>query len=136
MIRVGLAGYGLAGSVFHAPLIAATPGMRLTLVATSNAERAAAARREHHGVEIVADADALIARAPELDLLVVATPNATHYRVASAALAAASPSSSTSRSRRPPPKAGPSSSRRARHSACSASSRTGGGTATSSPCAS
>jgi len=88
MIRVGLAGYGLAGSVFHAPLIAATPGMRLTLVATSNAERAAAARREHHGVEIVADADALIARAPELDLLVVATPNATHYRVASAALAA------------------------------------------------
>jgi len=88
MIRVGLAGYGLAGSVFHAPLIAATPGMRLTLVATRNAERAAAARREHHGVEIVADADALVARAGELDLLVVATPNATHYRAASAALAA------------------------------------------------
>jgi len=88
VIRVGLAGYGLAGSVFHAPLIAATPGMRLALIATSNAERAAAARREHRGAEIVADADALIARASELDLLVVATPNATHYRVASAALAA------------------------------------------------
>ena len=88
MIRVGLAGYGLAGSVFHAPLIAATPGMRLTLISTSNAERAEAARREHRGAEIVKDADALVARAGELDLLVVATPNATHYRVASAGLAA------------------------------------------------
>lgn len=88
MIRVGLAGYGLAGSVFHAPLIAATPGMQLTLVATSSAERAAAARREHRGVRVVADAGALVAAAAELDLLVVATPNATHYRVASAALAA------------------------------------------------
>ena len=88
MIRVGLAGYGLAGSVFHAPLIAATPGMRLTLIATSNAERAAAARREHRGAEIVPDAHALVARASELDLLVVATPNATHFEVAHAALGA------------------------------------------------
>lgn len=88
MIRVGLAGYGLAGSVFHAPLIAATPGMRLALISTSNAERAAAARREHRGAEIVGDADALVARASELDLLVVATPNATHFAVAAAALSA------------------------------------------------
>ena len=88
MIRVGLAGYGLAGSVFHAPLIAATSGMRLALISTGNAERAAAARREHRDAELVGDADALIARAAELDLLVVATPNATHYRLASAALAA------------------------------------------------
>ena len=88
MIRVGLAGYGLAGSVFHAPLIAATPGLELVLVATGNAERAAAARREHRGVAVVPDADALIARASEFDLLVVATPNATHFAVAQAALAA------------------------------------------------
>jgi predicted dehydrogenase len=88
MIRVGLAGYGLAGSVFHAPLIAATPGMELVLVATSNPERAAAAQREHRGATVVPDADALIARANELDLLVVATPNATHFAVAKAALAA------------------------------------------------
>jgi predicted dehydrogenase len=88
MIRVGLAGYGLAGSVFHAPLIAATPGMRLALISTSNGERAAAARREHRAAEVVPDADALLARASELDLLVVATPNATHFAVAGAALAA------------------------------------------------
>ncbi|MFL5561158.1 MAG: Gfo/Idh/MocA family oxidoreductase [Gemmatimonadaceae bacterium] len=87
-IRVGLAGYGLAGSVFHAPLVAATPGMRLTLVSTSNPERAAAARRDHPGVETVPDADALVARAGDLDLLVVGTPNATHFSIADVALGA------------------------------------------------
>jgi predicted dehydrogenase len=43
-IRVGLIGYGLAGSVFHAPLVAATPGMRLATIVTSNPERVEAAR--------------------------------------------------------------------------------------------
>jgi hypothetical protein len=28
-LRVAVVGYGLAGSVFHAPLIAATPGMEV-----------------------------------------------------------------------------------------------------------
>jgi scyllo-inositol 2-dehydrogenase (NADP+) len=85
-IRVGLAGYGLAGSVFHAPLIAATPGLSLVLVSTSNAERAAAARRDHPGIDVVPDTDALLARAADFDLLVVGTPNATHHAVADAAL--------------------------------------------------
>ena len=34
-IGVGLVGYGLAGSVFHAPLIGATPGLQLEAVVTS-----------------------------------------------------------------------------------------------------
>ena len=87
-IRVGLAGYGLAGSVFHAPLIAATPELELVLISTSNAERAAAAKRDHPGVEVVPDADTLIARARDIDLLIVGTPNATHYPLADAALGA------------------------------------------------
>lgn len=87
-IRVGLIGYGLAGSVFHAPLIAATQGMRLAIVVTSNAERAAQARREHPGVEIVPSAERLWERAGELDLAVVASPNRTHVPFARAALQA------------------------------------------------
>lgn len=87
-VRVGVAGYGLAGAVFHAPLIAATPGLEVAMIATRNPERVAAARRDHPGAEIVPDADALIARADDLDLVVVATPNATHAPVASAALGA------------------------------------------------
>ena len=85
-LRVGLAGYGLAGSVFHAPLIAATAGLRLASIATSNHERAAAAHRDFPGATIVPDAAALVAGASDLDLLVVATPNATHAAVAGAAL--------------------------------------------------
>ena len=90
-IRVGLIGYGLAGSAFHAPLIAATPGMRLTAVVTANPERARQARERHPGVEIVDSAERLWERAPELDLAVIATPNRTHVPLAMAALDAGLP---------------------------------------------
>lgn len=49
-LRVGLVGYGLAGSVFHAPLIAATQGLTLDTVVTSNPERQAQARAEYPDV--------------------------------------------------------------------------------------
>ncbi|HEU4452967.1 MAG TPA: Gfo/Idh/MocA family oxidoreductase [Longimicrobium sp.] len=85
-IRVGVIGYGLAGSVFHAPLIAATPGMRLAMVVTSSPERGEQARLEHPGAAVVEDAEGLWERAGELDLAVVATPNRTHVPLARAAL--------------------------------------------------
>jgi scyllo-inositol 2-dehydrogenase (NADP+) len=90
-IRVGLVGYGLAGSAFHAPLIATTPGMRLAAVVTSNAERAAQARAQHPGVVVVESAERLWARAGGLDLVVVASPNRTHVPLALAALEAGLP---------------------------------------------
>ena len=85
-IRVGLIGYGLAGSAFHAPLITATAGMRLAIVVTGNAERAEQALRAHPGVAIVDRAERLWERAGELDLVVVASPNVTHVPFARAAL--------------------------------------------------
>lgn len=90
-IRVGLIGYGLAGSVFHAPLIAATPGMRLAMIVTSNAERVAEARAAHPAAVIVETAERLWERADALDLVVVASPNRTHVPLARAALAAGLP---------------------------------------------
>ncbi|MGD9485341.1 Gfo/Idh/MocA family oxidoreductase [Streptomyces sp. TRM70308] len=90
-LRVGLIGYGLAGSVFHAPLIAATPGLALELVVTSSGERARQAVEEHPGVRIAGDADTLFARPDELDLVVVASPNRTHVELAERALRAGLP---------------------------------------------
>ena len=90
-IRVGLIGYGLAGSAFHAPLISTTPGMRLAMVVTSNPERAQQARDAHPGVVIVEAAERMWERAAELDLVVVASPNRTHVPLALAALAAGLP---------------------------------------------
>ncbi len=87
-IRVALIGYGLAGSAFHAPLIAATPGMRLAFVVTSSAERAGHARAAYPGVEIAELAERLWERAREIDLVVVASPNRTHVPLALDALQA------------------------------------------------
>jgi scyllo-inositol 2-dehydrogenase (NADP+) len=72
MIRVGLVGYGLAGKVFHAPLIRACQRMMLAAVLTT---REAPAR--------VATLDELIERS---DLVVIASPNQTHFPIAKAAL--------------------------------------------------
>ncbi|MFE6283219.1 Gfo/Idh/MocA family oxidoreductase [Streptomyces sp. NPDC057877] len=90
-LRVGLIGYGLAGSVFHAPLIAATDGLALDTVVTSNPERQQQARAEFPDVRLAATADELFDRADELDLIVVASPNRTHVPLATAALKAGLP---------------------------------------------
>jgi scyllo-inositol 2-dehydrogenase (NADP+) len=85
-LQVGLIGYGLAGSTFHAPLIAATPGLRLAAVVTGQEERAAQAAREHPGVTVVPAADLLWERADSLDLVVVAAPNRSHVPLSQTAL--------------------------------------------------
>ncbi|MFJ6432565.1 Gfo/Idh/MocA family oxidoreductase [Streptomyces sp. NPDC091416] len=90
-LRVGLVGYGLAGSVFHAPLIAATEGLVLDTVVTSNEERREQARAEFPDVRFAASPEELWARADELDLIVIASPNRTHVPLATAALKAGLP---------------------------------------------
>lgn len=90
-LRVGLIGYGLAGSVFHAPLIAATDGLVLDTVVTSNPERQAQARAEFPDVRVAGTPDELFERAGELDLIVIASPNKTHVPLATAALKAGLP---------------------------------------------
>lgn len=81
-IGTALIGFGLAGEVFHAPLIRATRGLALHAVVSSRAEPLAAVglRRAGRVEEVLAD--------PAIGLVVVASPNATHYELARAALAA------------------------------------------------
>jgi len=82
-LRVGLAGYGVAGAVFHAPLIAAVEGLELSAVMTRSPERAQQAAAAHPRANVVGDLDALLT---EIDVLVVATPNRTHGEIALAGL--------------------------------------------------
>ncbi|HKB20089.1 MAG TPA: Gfo/Idh/MocA family oxidoreductase [Gaiellaceae bacterium] len=86
--NVALVGYGLAGSVFHAPFIATTPGLRLSVVVTGDERRREQALREHPSVDVVGTADEVWERAPELDVAVIATPNDSHARLGLAALEA------------------------------------------------
>ncbi|MFC7329961.1 Gfo/Idh/MocA family oxidoreductase [Marinactinospora rubrisoli] len=85
-LRVALIGYGKGGAVFHAPLIAATPGLELSAVVTGNAERAAQARRRYPGAEVIGAPEELWRRAADFDLVVVASPNDSHVPLARAAL--------------------------------------------------
>ena len=84
--RVGLIGYGLGGQSFHAPSDSATPGLGLTHVVTGNPERRAQALKTIPGVDVLPDADALWAKAGDLDLVVITTPNRSHAPLALKAL--------------------------------------------------
>ncbi|GAA5061744.1 Gfo/Idh/MocA family protein [Nocardia callitridis] len=90
-LDVAIIGYGLAGSVFHAPLVAAQPRMRVAAVVTSSAERADQARAEYPGVRVLADADAVFTDAARYDLVVIATPNRAHAPLAVRAIEAGLP---------------------------------------------
>lgn len=88
-LRVGLLGYGVAGAVFHAPLVAATPGLELAAVVTRDVQRRAQAGAAHPGAQLLDDAEQLLAARP--DLVVVASPNRTHVPLALAAVEAGLP---------------------------------------------
>jgi predicted dehydrogenase len=90
-IDVAVVGYGLAGSVFHAPLIAAEPRLRVAAIVTSSPERAERARAAYPGVRVAPSADELFERPGGIGLVVIATPNRTHAPLARAALAAGLP---------------------------------------------
>jgi len=90
-LRVAVLGYGLAGRVFHAGLIRAARGLRLATVVTGNPDRRAAARQDDPDVVVLSSAEDLWARAADHDLVVVATPNATHVPLAWAALVSGLP---------------------------------------------
>jgi predicted dehydrogenase len=79
-MRVAIVGYGLAGSVFHAPLVAATEGLTVATIVTGNEERERQAREDHPGAEVVATTDELWER--EHDLVVIAAPNDAHAPLA------------------------------------------------------
>jgi len=83
-IRTGIIGFGLAGRVFHAGLIRTVPDLKLNAIATSRKDEVAALDSE---IRTIAGPQALIDD-PEVDLVVIASPTATHAQWARAALLA------------------------------------------------
>lgn len=84
-IRVGLAGFGLSGRAFHAPFIAANSRLRLTHVVQPHGDDAAGL---YPGTTVVRDFDELLDDGAGVELVVIATPNATHAPFARRALEA------------------------------------------------
>jgi predicted dehydrogenase len=85
MIRVGLVGFGMAGRVFHAPLISSVEGLELAAVVERNSSNAA---ERYPGITTYRSVEELLADA-SIKLVVVATPNSTHFPIAMQALEAA-----------------------------------------------
>ncbi|GAC1615698.1 MAG: Gfo/Idh/MocA family oxidoreductase [Ktedonobacteraceae bacterium] len=90
-LHVAIIGYGLAGSVFHAPLIAATPGMMVAAIVTGDPQRRDCALRDFPSAALFSKADDIWHYPSRYDLVVVASPNRTHMSLGMAAMKAGLP---------------------------------------------
>ncbi|WP_427846736.1 oxidoreductase [Desulfosporosinus acidiphilus] len=84
LIEVGLVGYGMAGQAFHAPIISSVNGLNLKTVVERHEQKA---KDRYPWISSVKSVEELLAD-PELELVVIATPNATHFDYARLALEA------------------------------------------------
>ena len=82
-IGVAVVGFGLAGRVFHAPFVSAVPGLRLEAIVQRTGDTAA---RAWPGARILRSIEDALDDAA-VHLIVVATPNETHFKLAMRALA-------------------------------------------------
>jgi predicted dehydrogenase len=78
-LRAGIVGFGLAGEVFHAPLIDSVEGISVAGIVTRDSARAARAAGAYPGAAVVADVAELWDR---IDVVVIATSNSAHVPLA------------------------------------------------------
>jgi predicted dehydrogenase len=83
-ISTAVIGYGLGGRVFHAPFVSAVPGLRLATIMQRKGDEAA---RAYPGVKISRSLEEVLTD-PAISLVVVSTPNETHFVLAKQALTA------------------------------------------------
>ncbi|WP_152081051.1 oxidoreductase [Enterobacter oligotrophicus] len=81
-INVALIGYGFVGKTFHAPLIQSVDGLKLAVVSSRDEEKV---KRDIPDVIVVGTPEEAIQH-PDIDLVVIASPNATHAPLATLAL--------------------------------------------------
>ncbi len=77
-VLVGLVGFGMAGRVFHAPVIDRVPGLRLAAIVQRSGDTA---ERLYPAARVVRTVEDLLAD-ERIGLVVIATPNTSHARLA------------------------------------------------------
>jgi predicted dehydrogenase len=80
-INVAVIGYGFAGQTFHAPLISATPGLRLRYIASTDSGKV---QKTWPKIDVLGYEE--VFTTPGIDLVVIAAPNVTHFELAQKAL--------------------------------------------------
>ncbi|EOZ7622377.1 oxidoreductase [Enterobacter mori] len=81
-INIALIGYGFVGKTFHAPLLQSVDGLKLAVISSRDEEKV---KRDLPDVQVVATPEEAIQH-PDVDLVVIASPNATHAPLAALAL--------------------------------------------------
>jgi scyllo-inositol 2-dehydrogenase (NADP+) len=81
-IRIGIAGFGMAAQVMHVPFLLVNPMYSITVVLERHAETS---KEWIPGVQVVKTIEALVEH-PEVDVVVITTPNDTHFTYAEKAL--------------------------------------------------
>lgn len=80
-VKAAVIGYGVSGSVFHAPLIATHPEFILASIVTANPQREARARKRHPGTPVFPDLPTFVAAVDnglDVDVVVLGTPPKGH----------------------------------------------------------
>ena len=75
IINTGLLAYGMSGKLFHAPFLSVHPGFNLSAVTERNEQKA---HKDYPGITSYNSIDELMDD-PAIDLVVVNTPNYSHY---------------------------------------------------------
>ncbi len=83
VLQVGIIGFGLSGQVFHAPFIVANPHFKLNTIVTSGT----LAKEKYPSAHITSSILEMLAK-PEIDLIIVCSPNTLHFEHTNAALQA------------------------------------------------
>ncbi len=84
IIQTGIVGYGLSGKCFHAPFLHVHPGFKIRKIVERTGE---SSKKLFPEVNIVRDMNAIV-NDPEIELVVIATPNNLHSPMAKSCLQA------------------------------------------------
>lgn len=87
VINAALIGFGLAGSVFHAPIINSIEGINLKTIFTTNSEKKALIKDLYSNTAVTSDLKEIF-HDEDIQLVVVAAPNTCHYNLAEEAILA------------------------------------------------
>jgi predicted dehydrogenase len=83
-LQIALVGYGFAGKTFHAPIISAVKGLKLSGIVSSDPAKV---HRDRPNVTVTSSIDEVCSN-PSIGLIVIATPNKSHFELAQKCLSA------------------------------------------------
>jgi predicted dehydrogenase len=84
-INVGIIGYGLSGRIFHGAIIKYVEGFSVKKISSRSPEKIQSAKEDFPDAEVVSSFED-ITQDPNIDLVIVSTPNIHHFPIAENAL--------------------------------------------------